>query len=67
MVAEKLFSIVPSAADPERLFSELGRLVTKGQARLAQMAVFQIDGNCCLVSSKGYQCRQKFESGEQAT
>jgi hypothetical protein len=36
MVAEKLFSIVPNAADPERLFSELGRLVTKGRARLAQ-------------------------------
>jgi hypothetical protein len=35
MVAEKLFSIVPNAADPERLFSELGRLVTKGRARLA--------------------------------
>jgi hypothetical protein len=36
MVAEKLFSVVPNAADPERLFSEFGRLVTKGWARLAQ-------------------------------
>jgi hypothetical protein len=35
MVAEKLISIVPTA-DPERLFSELGRLVTKGRALLAQ-------------------------------
>jgi hypothetical protein len=65
MVAEKLFSIVPNAADPERLFSELGRLVARG-GTAGTKAVFQIDGNCCIVSSKGYQCRQNFETGEQA-
>jgi hypothetical protein len=36
MVAERMFSIVPNAADPERLFSERGRLVINGRARLAQ-------------------------------
>jgi hAT family C-terminal dimerisation region len=52
-VARKLLSVLPNAADPERLFSELGRLINPARSRMADRQIHSL-----IVISADYMARQ---------
>jgi hypothetical protein len=52
-IARKLLSVLLNAADPERLFSEFGRLITPARSRMADRQIHPL-----IVISADYKARQ---------